>query len=130
MRVSELAGRAGITPAAIRFYESEGFLPAPPRADNGYREYSEADVCRVRVLTSLRGLGVDLADASRLAQMCSDGSPDMAAQVAARVSERRLEIARARVELDHLDAELANLERALVSGDACGLLCPGKEECC
>ena len=29
MKVSELAGRAGVTPAAVRFYESEGFLPQP-----------------------------------------------------------------------------------------------------
>ena len=130
MRVSELAGRAGITPAAVRFYESEGFLPEPPRASNGYREYAEADVCRLRVLTSLRGLGVDLAEASRLARMCGDGSSEMSAQVASRVGERRLEIARARAELEHLDAELANLERALVSGGACELLCPGKEGCC
>ena len=130
MRVSELAGRAGITPAAIRFYESEGFLPQASRAANGYREYSESDVCRLRVLTSLRGLGVELTEASRLAQMCGDGSSQMSAEVFARVELRRAEVAQARAELDHLDAELANLERALASGDACELLCPGKEECC
>jgi hypothetical protein len=54
----------------------------------------------------------------------------MSAEVAARVEQRRGEVARARAELEHLDAELANLERALVSGDACELLCPGKEGCC
>ncbi|HEY7025950.1 MAG TPA: MerR family transcriptional regulator [Candidatus Limnocylindrales bacterium] len=130
MRVSELADRAGTTSAAIRFYESQGFLPAPPRAANGYREYADADVCRLRVLTSLRGLGVDLAEAGRLATMCAEGSKRMSAEVAARVEQRRGEVARARAELEHLDAELANLERALVSGDACELLCPGKEGCC
>jgi len=130
MRVSELADRAGVTPTTIRFYESEGFLPSPPRAANGYREYSESDVCRLRVLTSLRGLGVDLPEASRLAYMCGDGSSRLSAEIAARVDQRRLEVAKAREELDHLDAELANLERALESGDACELLCPGKEGCC
>jgi len=130
MRVSQLAERAGVTAATIRFYESEGFLPAPTRADNGYREYAESDVCRLRVLTSLRGLGVDLTEASRLAYMCGDGSSRMSAEVAARVKARRFEVERARLEIEHLDTELANLERALKSGDACELLCPGKEECC
>jgi len=130
MRVSKLAERVGVTAATIRFYESEGFLPAPTRAENGYREYAESDVCRLRVLTSLRGLGVDLTEASRLAYMCGDGSSRMSAEVAARVKARRAEVERARLEIEHLDTELANLERALESGDACELLCPGKEVCC
>jgi MerR family mercuric resistance operon transcriptional regulator len=130
MKVSELAGRAGVTPAAVRFYEAEGFLPAPPRTANGYRDYDAADVCRLRVLTSLRGLGVDLPQASRLARMCTEGATDMYIELGARIDARRDEIAKARLELDHLDAELANLDRALASGDACERLCPGKEGCC
>jgi MerR family transcriptional regulator, copper efflux regulator len=130
MRVSELAGRAGVTPAAVRFYESEGFLPAPPRSPNGYREYAVEDVCRLRVLTSLRGLGVDLPEASRLARLSISGTDGSHAQLVARLGERRAEVANARLELDHLDAELANLERALATGQACELLCPGKEGCC
>ena len=130
MRVSELADKAGVSPAAIRFYESEGFLPMPARSANGYREYEATDVCRLRVLTSLRGLGVDLTEASRLARMCSSGSNDTYAELAARVGQRREEVAKARVELDHLESELANLERALATGEACELLCPGKEGCC
>lgn len=130
MRVSELAGRAGVTPAAVRFYESGGFLPRPPRTANGYREYESADVCRLRVLTSLRGLRVDLPEASRLARMCTEGATDTYSELGARIDARRAEVAKARLELDHLDAELANLERALVAGQACDLLCPGKEGCC
>ena len=130
MKVSELAGRAGVTSAAVRFYESEGFLPAPPRAANGYRQYESADVCRLRMLTSLRGLGVDLAEASRLARMCSEGTSGVSDQLSARLAARRAEVVQARLELDHLDAELANLERELKAGEACELLCAGKEECC
>lgn len=130
MRVSELAGKAGVTTAAVRFYESEGFLPQPPRAENGYREYEAADVCRLRVLTSLRVLGVDLPEASRLARMCTEGAKDTYEAFGARLDARRAEVAKARLELDHLDAELANLERALATGEACELLCPGKEGCC
>jgi DNA-binding transcriptional MerR regulator len=130
MKVSELAGRAGVTPAAVRFYESEGFLPAPPRSANGYRDYEAADVCRLRVLTSLRCLGVDLPEASRLARMCTEGSTETYEQLRARIDARRAEVASARIELEHLDSELANLERALAAGEACELLCSGKEGCC
>src|SRR6476646_9192981 len=113
MKVSELASRVGISPAAVRFYESEGFLPLAARSANGYRDYNEADVCRLRVLTSLRGLGVELAESRRVARLCSEGSSTSYPELGARVEARRAEVSRARVELDHLEAELANLERAL-----------------
>ncbi len=130
MRVSELAERAGITSAAIRFYEAEGILPAPPRAPNGYRDYAEPDVCRLRIVVALRGLGLDLAESGRLAGMCAEGEcDDMAGELSGRLVARRREVAAARAELDHLDSELAALERALVSGQPRDLLCPGKEDC-
>ena len=114
MRVSELARRSGATAAAIRFYEAEGILPAAVRGDNGYRRYDESDLCRVRVITSLRSLGLDLREAGRLAGMCADGHCDaMAIDLLPQIVARRSEVAAARAELDHLDAQLANAERAL-----------------
>src|SRR4051794_16598555 len=130
MKVSELAHRVGVSPAAVRFYESEGFLPAAARSANGYRDYDEADVCRLRVMTSLRGLGVELAEASRLARLCSEGSSAMYPELGIRIDARRAEVARTRADLDHLESELSNLERALAAGEACELLCPAKEGCC
>ena len=130
MRVSELAQLAGITPASVRFYESEGILPLPPRAENGYRNYGEADVCRLRIVVSLRKLGLELSESGRLAAMCSSGDCEsMAGKLTARLAERRREVATARAELDHLDAELGALERALVTGQPQEMLCPRKEDC-
>jgi MerR family transcriptional regulator, copper efflux regulator len=130
MRVSQLAQRAGVTPTAVRFYEAEGILPVPSRADNGYRDYGEADVCRLRIVVALRGLGLDLAESGRLAGMCSSGECEgMAGELTARLAERRREVSVARAELDHLDKELAALDGALVSGQPMELLCPGKEDC-
>jgi DNA-binding transcriptional MerR regulator len=114
VKVSELANRVGIAPSAIRFYEAEGVLPAPSRSGNGYREYTDDDLCRLRMVVTLRGLGLDLRECGRLAELCSSGKCDvMERQLLDRVTERRRHVARARAELDHLDLELANVERAL-----------------
>lgn len=130
MRVSQLAQRAGVAPTAIRFYEAEGILPMPPRADNGYREYDDTDLCRLRIVVALRGLGLDLAESGRLAALCSSGECDeMADQLTGRLADRRREVSVARAELDHLDAELAALEGALVHGRRTEMLCLGKEDC-
>lgn len=48
MNVSEVARRAGIAPTAVRFYERRGVLPAAARRDNGYREYTDDDLCQPR----------------------------------------------------------------------------------
>ena len=124
MRVSELAQRAGVTPAAIRFYESEGVLPAAPRADNGYRNYDEDDLCRLRIVVSLRGLGIELSESGRLAALCVDGRCDtMQEQLIVQIAERRRAVAQARAELEHLDRELAAREVQLRSERSLPMAC-------
>jgi MerR family mercuric resistance operon transcriptional regulator len=124
VKVSELARRAGVAPSAIRFYEAEGVLPRAARSASGYREYDDVDLCRLRVVVSLRSLGLDLHEAGRLASMCGDGRcDDMAVDLLPRIVARRLEVADARAELDHLDAELATLERTLRSGATQPIAC-------
>jgi MerR family copper efflux transcriptional regulator len=132
MRVSELARRAGITPAAVRFYESQGVLPAASRRDNGYRDYSDDDLCRLRLVVALRGLGLELSESGRLAALCQDGRCDtMEAQLLSQIDERRHAFAKARAELDHLDHELATLQSAMRSGRQLPLACcaDGGETC-
>jgi len=130
MKVSELAEQAGTTAKALRFYEAEGILPAPPRAQNGYRVYDETDLCRTRVLVTLRNLGLALADAGRLATLCADGRcDDMSELLAAHIPERRRAVAAAMAELAHLDAKLAALEHTLASDQPQATCCLGKEEC-
>lgn len=130
MRVSELAEQIGTSARTIRFYEAEGILPAPPRSANGYRQYGEADLCRARMVVSLRSLGIELPEAGRLANMCATGRcDDTMSDLAARIPERRRAIAGAIAELRHADAELAAMESALASGTTPTTLCARKEEC-
>lgn len=55
----------GITRKNIRFYEEQGLLN-PQRAENGYREYEEADVHRLMQIKLLRKLGVSIEDIRRV----------------------------------------------------------------
>ncbi|MFG2697820.1 MerR family transcriptional regulator [Kitasatospora sp. NPDC048407] len=57
MRIGELAGRAGASPRLLRYYEEQGLLK-PGRSANGYREYDEALVERVRQIRSLLDSGL------------------------------------------------------------------------
>lgn len=60
MRIGDLARDAGVTPKAVRYYESLGLL-APERLGNGYRDYTGQDVRVVREVRRLIELGVPAA---------------------------------------------------------------------
>lgn len=57
MKINEAEQLLGITKANIRFYEKEGLL-TPSRTENGYRDYSDADIARLKQIVILRKLGM------------------------------------------------------------------------
>ncbi len=61
MTIKEIETRAGMSRANVRFYEAEGLL-SPARKENGYRDYSEADLRELRRIRLLRSLRVSLDD--------------------------------------------------------------------
>lgn len=61
----------GITRKNIRFYEEQGLLK-PHRADNGYREYHEKEIERLKQIKVLRKLSVPIEEIKRvLSGACS-----------------------------------------------------------
>ena len=61
MLIKELAARTGVPAKTIRYYEAAGLLPQAARSANNYRQYTPADVERLRFVASARSLGFDLA---------------------------------------------------------------------
>lgn len=114
MRVSDVARRAGIAPSAVRWYERVGALPATARNESGYREYGDADLTRVRLLVSMRRLGLSPADAGRLARLCLErGEIDL--DLAPLLAQQRATILRQRADLDRLEGELLDLEMTIAA---------------
>jgi len=114
MRIAQLAERAGVAPSAVRWYEQAGVLPAPPRQANGYREYGEEDLARLRLVLSLRRLGLGPEDAGRLARLCLEhGAIDR--DLAPLLAEQRHVIARQRADLDRLEGEILDLESTIAA---------------
>ena len=40
MRIGELADAADVNTKTVRYYESIGLMPEPPRTPSGYRDYT------------------------------------------------------------------------------------------
>jgi arsenate reductase len=114
MRVSELARRAGIAPSAVRFYEEAGVLPPAARRDNGYRDYAEDTLARLRLVVALRRLGLPPVEAGRLAALCIDrGEVDL--DLAPLIANQRAAMEWQRADLDRVDAELTDLELTIAA---------------
>ncbi len=61
MNIGQMAAATGVSADTLRYYEKEGLIEAPARGDNGYRNYRDADVGRVRFVRGAQALGFTLA---------------------------------------------------------------------
>ncbi len=84
---------------------------------NGYRQYTEVDVDRLRLLIALRQLDLSLEQASELSGLCAEGHCDEVSQeLRSLLVEKRRELARRVLELGRLDFRLAHLAGQLTDG--------------
>jgi len=70
MTIQEVAEKTGISAYTIRFYEKSGVLPHIQRAENGARQFSEADVTFLLFLMELKKTGMSLEE---IAEFTEDG---------------------------------------------------------
>ena len=87
-------------------------LPPAPRGENGYRRYTADDVSLMRLVLTLRRLGLSAAEAGRLARLSFEGA-GAGDELPAALQRQREAIARQRADLDWLDGELRDLEATL-----------------
>lgn len=97
VRIGTVAKATGCTPRALRHYEEHGLI-ASARAANGYREYDDAVVTRVRNIRHLLDAGLTLDDV-RVFLPCLDGDVASAPPSVAglRVGRERLAVLDARI---------------------------------
>jgi len=62
MQINELEKMTGVSAKTIRYYEEIALLPPPNRKPNGYRDYSESDIERLKLVSGARRLDFSLAE--------------------------------------------------------------------
>ena len=107
MNIGTASEKSGLPPKTIRYYEDIGLL-SPGRADNGYRDYSTADVHRLRFLQRSRGLGFSVEECRQLLSLYGDTQRE-SAEVKAIAESKLAEIDRKIAELLELKATLGHL---------------------
>jgi len=74
MQIGELARTTGVTTKTIRFYEDIGVLPPAGRAPNGYRNYEEDAVDRLRFIREAQATGLTLEEITSVLELREQGA--------------------------------------------------------
>lgn len=100
LTVSQLARHCGLSRSTVLYYESIGLLRPALRSESNYREYSEAELARLRQICVYRNAGLKLDD---IRVILDERSNDAGA-----VLKRRL------IELDREIESLREHQRAIL----------------
>lgn len=66
MKINEVEQQVGVSKKNIRFYEQQGLLSPKRNSENGYREYDETDVLRLKKIKLLRKLSLPIEEIRKI----------------------------------------------------------------
>jgi DNA-binding transcriptional MerR regulator len=103
MKIGELSHRTGVNAHQLRYYEAQGLLEAS-RGTNGYREYDETALLRVKQIRHLLAAGLSSEDIAYLLPCAIGEEPELIGcpELIAAMRER----------LTRLDEQLAKITRS------------------
>lgn len=107
LRRGDLARLTGCNLETIRYYETIGVVPEPPRSSKNYRVYDDSHVTRLRFVMRARELGFTLDEVRDLLAMV-DGGQQTCGEVQA-LATAHLASVRAKI------ADLTRIEHVLSS---------------
>lgn len=116
MNIGQASKASGVSQRMIRHYEKIGLIPSPPRRDSGYRDYSEADIHRLRFIANARDLGFPVAEIETLLTLWSDRNRS-SSEVKQLAETRAAELGQKARALEAMRATLLDLARRC-HGDA------------
>lgn len=70
----------GLSVHTLRYYEQIGLIEGIERDDNGYRQYSEADIVWFQVLGYLRAMGMSIQEMKSFTTLHNSDVPKMTAR--------------------------------------------------
>ncbi|MTJ05479.1 MAG: Cu(I)-responsive transcriptional regulator [Sediminimonas qiaohouensis] len=115
MNIGEVAQTSGLPAKTIRYYEDIGLI-APLRSGNGYRQFRERDLHKLRFLGRARSLGFGIEECRTLLALYEDDTR-ASADVKAIARDHMARIEKKIAELQAMHATLSHLVEEC-AGDA------------
>jgi DNA-binding transcriptional MerR regulator len=106
--IGALSRRTGVKVTTIRYYELNGLLPEPDRAESGHRRYDEAALERLGFIRQARLLGFELSAIRELLDLAAD--PHRPCEAVDTIAKRHVGEIEGRIrQLSALKAELVRV---------------------
>lgn len=127
-RVGEIAGRLGVSPRTIKYYEELGLVQPEARSQGGFRLYGEEEVRRLERVLRMKGMGYSLAairellavreaaqeaDKVTVLRTTTERLKDREREVETRIRQMREELKRAEALREELGRDIALCERRI-----------------
>jgi DNA-binding transcriptional MerR regulator len=105
LTIAEAAEQTGLTADTLRYYERDGLmLRTVPRATSGHRQYAQADLDWIRLITKLRSTGMPIRDVRRYTALVRAGDGNEQERLDLLRAHRQVVLARLAEVQDHLGA--------------------------
>lgn len=111
LKIGQLAARAGVPTATVRYYERRGLIAPAPRTATGYRAYGPETVRRLRFIKHAQELGFTLEEVQAMLELQVE-DPAACARVEATTRAKIQTVRKRLAELRRLERTLERLARA------------------
>lgn len=122
MTIGEIAARAGVATATVRYYERRGLLAKAPRTRAGYRQYGSETAERLRFIKRAQDLGFTLEEILELLSLRVE-DPETCPAVAAAARAKIAQVERMIRDLTRMREVLEGLTESCRSHSPTGA-CP------
>lgn len=122
LSIADVARATGLTKETLRWYESEGLIPAVPRDSAGRRAYDERIVNLIGLLVKLRRTGMPVKAMREFVQLVSEGARTHGRRMRLLSEHREEVLTRMRetlADLDAVEAKIAHYRELIDEGLDC-----------
>ena len=105
MKIKQASMLADVLTSTIRYHEQRGLLPSTTRNSNGYREYTEQDVIKIKLIKFCQSLGFNLTE---IAVLLNEEQAKDHEKILFSVSEKQAEL---KVVIEQMNQKLMQLSR-------------------
>ena len=130
VRISELAGAAGVPTSTVRYYERVGLMALPERTASGYRDYGDEAAARLLFITRARHMGLSCEQITSLIPIWAGTNCSAAHErVGQLIDEKQAEIVDRIAELEEFSAQL-DVVRTALDAESPPQACRSDLTCC
>ena len=123
LKIGELAQKTETSAETLRYYESEGLLPAPRRSDSGYRLYTEPDLGSVLFIRRARAMDFSLKEIGELLYLQVEKESSTCGEVKLLAEHKLAVIDEKIIELEKMKTALKKITEACAGGQASAVHC-------